>query len=104
MNSKLIKGLLVTLLLVGGIGGSVVLVQQRQAIISRALNLGQASPTPPAEFKFYESEDLNQNGLIDDQDLVIFREKYEAKDPVADLDNSGQVNSVDYSLFVSKMQ
>lgn len=92
------------ILLGAGIFGAVVLVKERQQIISRALNLSQPTPTPLQEFKFYQSEDFNQDGVIDKQDLVIYRQKYEAKDPAADLDNSGSVNGIDYSLFISKMQ
>lgn len=105
MFGKLLRIFLVIALLAGGIFGGMVLVKERQNIVSRALNLGQDSPAPTNdEFKFYEAEDFNQDGLINSQDLETYVQKYDVKDQAADLDNSGEVNAVDYSLFISKMQ
>jgi len=67
MKSKAFKIILLAILILSGIFGTVVLIKQRQAIISRALNLDQPTTTPTAAIKFYEEEDFGtQDNILAD--------------------------------------
>lgn len=96
MDFKKTIGLLISIILLIGIVTGVALVKRQQKIEGEAVET--------SEPKAYRQEDFNGDGKVDNQDFVIFREKYAAKDPAADLDDSGEVNSLDYNLFLSKME
>lgn len=93
---KTIPALILILLMIGLTVG-VILVKRQQKAAGEATGL---SPSP----SFYLKQDYNRNGVIDEQDFLIFKQKFAAKDPSADLDGSGEVNGLDYNLFLSKMK
>jgi len=102
-RKQIIFGGLLVILLTGGLIAGLILTQKPQTAESEAAE-EQSYPTLPG-YKGAPQEktplkgDFNGDGKVDAGDRSLFMIKFRAQDPGADLDNSGQVNTLDLTLF-----
>lgn len=102
-KTQLILIILLIILIVGGLVATFILNNNNQpnTLRSEASEgtpvISIAQPKLPGGMPL--KGDFNGDGAVDQNDESLFMLKYQAKDPSADLDGSGQVNSLDITTF-----
>lgn len=90
------KIFIITLLVIGTtlsiLTGKFLARKQTLEIRSKAVQESSTKIPPWADF--------DKNGVVDEVDYQIFLQKFENQDLAADLDGSGQINSLDLNLFL----
>jgi hypothetical protein len=101
-RSQLTVTIILIAILISGLVAGIFIVNNRnesQSLESSAAQPATSPDTNNLPAKIPVRGDFSGDGKVDNIDKQIFLQKFETSDPVADLDRSGSVNTLDLALF-----